>query len=104
MWQQAGYDYTGVTWYRRTFDLPEAPENFAVDIAFGGVDESTWLWVNGEYAGDHDIGPGGWNVPFRRDVTQLLRWGETNHITVRAMNTAHGGGIWKPIDIEVLQR
>ncbi len=104
VWQQAGYEYTGVTWYRRAFDLPEEPSSFSVDIAFGGVDESTWFWINGEYAGDHDIGPGGWNVPFRRDVTALLRWGQTNHITVRAMNTAHGGGIWKPIDIEVLQR
>lgn len=104
VWQQAGYDYTGVAWYRRTFELPEEPEHFAIDIAFGGVDESTWFWINGVYAGDHDIGPGGWNVPFRRDVTALLHWGATNQITVRAMNTAHGGGIWKPIDIEVLQR
>lgn len=104
VWQQAGYQYTGVTWYRRSFELPAEPESFSVDIAFGGVDESAWIWINGVYAGDHDIGPSGWNVPFRLDVTQLLRWGESNDIAVRAMNTAHGGGIWKPIDIEVLQR
>ena len=104
VWQDAGYQYTGVTWYRRSFDLPEEPANFAVDISFGGVDESAWLWINGVYAGDHDIGPGGWDVPFRRDVSSLLSWGQTNHITVRVMNTAHGGGIWKPIEIEVLQR
>ncbi len=104
VWQEAGYQYTGVTWYRRSFDLPEEPANFAVDISFGGVDESAWLWINGVYAGDHDIGPSGWNVPFRRDVSSLLHWGQTNHIAVRAMNTAHGGGIWKPIEIEVLQR
>jgi hypothetical protein len=104
VWQEAGYQYTGVAWYRRSFDLPEEPANYSVDISFGGVDESTWFWINGLYAGDHDIGPSGWNVPFRRDVSSLLRWGETNQITVRAMNTAHGGGIWKPIEIEVLQR
>ena len=104
VWQEAGYQYTGVAWYRRSFDLPEEPANFAVDISFGGVDESAWLWINGVYAGDHDIGPSGWNVPFRRDVSSLLHWGRTNHIAVRAMNTAHGGGIWKPIEIEVLQR
>jgi hypothetical protein len=103
-WQQAGYEYIGVTWYRRTFELPDSPESFAVDIRFGAVDESAWVWINGIYAGDHDIGPGGWNVPFRWDVTELLRWGEANHITVRAMNTAHAGGIWKPINIEVLRR
>ena len=104
VWQESGYQYTGVSWYRRSFELPEEPENFSVDISFGGVDESAWIWINGIYAGDHDIGPSGWNVPFRRDVSTLLHWGETNHIAVRAMNTAHGGGIWKPIDIEVLRR
>lgn len=104
VWQDAGYIYTGVSWYRRSFELPAEPDNYAIDIAFAGVDESTWLWINGQYAGDHDIGPAGWNVPFRRDVTELLRWGQTNHIAVRAMNTAHAGGIWKPIDIEVLRR
>jgi hypothetical protein len=103
-WQEAGYEYIGVSWYRRSFDLPEEPGHFAVDLRFGGVDESAWIWVNGVYAGDHDIGPSGWNVPFRLDVTTLLNWGGPNQITVRAMNTAHAGGIWKPVEIEVLRR
>ncbi len=103
-WQKAGYDYTGVAWYRRTVELPEKPADFhAVDLAFGGVDECAWVWVNGQYAGDHDIGPSGWNLPFHLDVTGLVKWGAKNQITVRAMNTAYAGGIWRPAAFEVLK-
>lgn len=103
VWQEAGYQHTGVTWYRRTISLPARPEHLAIELSFGGVDESAWVWVNGEYVGQHDIGPEGWNVPFVLDITREIRWGEENWFAVRAMNTAHAGGIWKPVQIEVLQ-
>ena len=103
VWQDAGYNYIGVSWYRRTIELPDKPDLRGVDLAFGAVDESAWVWVNGVYAGDHDTGPSGWNEAFRLDVSGLLRWGDTNQITVRAMNTAHAGGIYKPVVIEVLR-
>ncbi|MCK5805527.1 MAG: HEAT repeat domain-containing protein [Lentisphaeria bacterium] len=102
-WQKAGYDYTGVSWYRRTVDIPEKIDNNAVEITFKGIDESAWVWVNGVYVGDHDIGPNGWNVSFSLDITKEIKWGQPNQITVRAMNTAHAGGIWQPVMIEVLK-
>jgi hypothetical protein len=102
-WQHFGHDYIGVAWYRRTISLPalEAPQR--AQLAFQGVDENAWVWVNGEYAGDHAIGPEGWDDPFWLGVTELLRWGEDNQITVRAMNTAFAGGIWRPVSIAVLE-
>ncbi len=102
-WQKGGYDYVGVAWYRRTFELPAEPAHEAADIRFAGVDESAWVWLNGEYVGEHDIGASGWNQPFRLDITSLVRWGAPNQITVRAMNTAHAGGIWRPAAVEVLR-
>lgn len=102
-WQKQGVEHIGVAWYRRTFSLPEAPEHVAVELHFGGVDESTWVWVNGVYVGAHDIGPEGWNKPFALDITKEVVWGAENQITVRVMNTAAMGGIWKPIHIEVLK-
>ena len=102
-WQAAGYEHTGVAWYRRAVEVPAAAEHIGVDLRFEGVDESTWVWLNGVYVGDHDVGPSGWNQPFRLDISEILRWGEPNHIVVRAMNTAHAGGIWKPVQIEVLR-
>jgi beta-galactosidase/beta-glucuronidase len=103
-WQEADYDYIGVTWYRRTITLPAKPDLFAAEMVFEGVDESAWLWVNGEYAGQHDIGMAGWDKLFRIDVTPLLNWGSENQITVRAMNTRYAGGIWKPVYIEALNK
>lgn len=102
-WQKAGYQYIGVAWYRRSIDLPARPDHLAVELHFKGVDECAWVWVNGRYVGQHDVGPSGWDQAFTLDVTQELVWGKRNQITVRAMNTAHAGGIWKPVLIEVLK-
>ncbi len=104
-WQKAGHDYIGVAWYRRTVDLPDKPAGTvnAVELAFDGVDECAWVWLNGTYVGDHDVGPSGWNQPFTLDVTDAVRWNAANQVTVRAMNTAHAGGIWRPVRVEVLR-
>ncbi len=117
-WHEADYDdsdwqdmeietawqtgYVGVGWYRLDLELPAEPEHLAAELLFEGVDESAWVWINGAYVGGQDIGPSGWSRPFRVDVTEELRWGEVNQITVRAMNTAAAGGIWKPITLEAL--
>jgi hypothetical protein len=102
-WQKAGYDYTGVAWYRRTIELPAKPDCLAVELHFAGVDECAWVWVNGKYVGEHDVGPVGWNIPFNLDVTKEVNWGKANQITIRAMNTAMAGGIWAPVNIEILK-
>ncbi len=104
VWQAAGYDYIGVAWYRRTIELPAKPEKFnAIELRCGAVDECAWIWVNGEYVGDHDLGPGGYDQEFQVDVTEQLNWGGPNQITIRAMNTVGAGGVWKPVQIEVLE-
>jgi len=102
-WTQQGYNYIGWSWYRRTIDLPAREAAPRVVMAFEGVDESAWLWVNGQYVGAHDIGPTGWDKPFQLEITDQIRWGQPNQITVRAMNTAAAGGIWLPVHIMVLE-
>jgi hypothetical protein len=96
-------NYIGVGWYRRTFDLPARPEQLAAELVFEGVDETAWVWVNGVYVGGQDIGPDGWDKPFRVDVTEELRWNAGNQITVRVLNTAFAGGIWKPVRLDALK-
>jgi hypothetical protein len=102
-WQKAGYKYIGTAWYRRSIALPKKPEHLAVEIRFEGIDESAWVWVNGQYVGQHDIGHLGWDKQFSLDITKEVKWGQQNQITVRAMNTMFAGGIWRPVLIEVLQ-
>lgn len=104
-WEKAGHEYDGVAWYRRQVEMPARPEGVinAVEIACDGVDECAWIWVNGIYVGQHDLGAVGWDKPFTLDITDALRWGVANQITVRVLDSAFAGGIWKPMRIEVLR-
>lgn len=103
-WEEQGQAYDGVAWYRGAFELPApAPDCLAAELAFGAVDEVAWVWINGQYVGQHDLGPEGWDKPFALDVTKELKWGAANQITVRVHDSAYAGGIWKPISIQVLK-
>jgi hypothetical protein len=106
LWEDMGHDYDGIAWYRGSVTLPTKPTDpyAGVDLVFGGVDESAWIWVNGEYVGQHDEGPGGYDKPIRMEITELLKWGQPNQITVRVLDRANGGGIWKPINLEILKK
>jgi len=102
-WEEQGHKYDGVAWYRGWFELPAKPDCIGVELAFGGVDEVAWVWINGQYVGQHDIGPEGWDKPFALDVTAELKWSARNQVTVRVYDSAYAGGIWKPVTIQVLQ-
>lgn len=101
-WGELGPD-PGVGWYRRTITLPDREPPARAQLDFEAVDESTWVWVNGEFAGEHDRGPSGWATPFRIDVTGMLNWGGENQITIRVLNTAMAGGIYKPVGLILLE-
>lgn len=101
-WAELG-PASGVAWYRRTITLPDREPPARAQLDFQAVDESTWVWVNGQYAGEHDVGPHGWATPFRIDVTEMLTWGGENQITVRVLNTAMAGGIYKPVSVVLLE-
>ena len=102
-WENQGYDYDGIAWYRIRFTMPEKVDCNAVELAFTAVDESAWVWLNGVYLGSHDIGPGGWNTPFALDCRKEIRWGEENILVVRVLDTAVDGGIFKPVHVEILK-
>jgi len=102
-WEEQGHQYDGVAWYRTTFALGEKPDCLALELRFGAVDECAWVWLNGIYVGQHDIGPEGWDKPFTLDVTNEVKWQAENQITVRVFDRKFAGGIWKPVVIEALK-
>ena len=104
VWEKQGYEgYDGIAWYRLRFKMPPKTECKAVEIHFDAVDESAWVWLNGKYVGQHDVGPSGWNQPFDLDITREIQWGGENLLTVRVEDTMAAGGIWKPVKINIVK-
>lgn len=104
VWEKQGYeDYDGIAWYRFRFTMPEKIDCNAVEIRFEAVDETAWVWLNGKYVGQHDIGTAGWDRPFDLDITQEINWGGENQLTVRVEDTKAAGGIWKPVIINIVK-
>ena len=103
-WEQQGLpQYDGVAWYRITFTAPAKGQANAAELHFGAVDEVAWVWLNGVYVSQHDLGPEGWDIPFVMDITPEIKWGEKNLLVVRVHDSAQQGGIWKPITLHVLK-
>lgn len=103
-WEEAGIKYDGIAWYRKTFKAPAKPQKFnAAELRFLSVDECAWVWLNGVYIGQHNIGKAGWQVPFSLDITDEIKWGEDNQITVRVLDSAGAGGIYKPVSLQIME-
>lgn len=96
-------DYDGYAWYRIRFTLGKKPECNAVELRFTGVDESAWVWLNGVYLGSHDIGIPGYNKTFSLDCRKEIRFEKENLLVVRVLNREEGGGIWKPVFVDILK-
>lgn len=76
------HDYAGVAWYRRTVEVPAAWRGQAVSIRIGGAHRETTVFVNGQRVGDHR----GFSAPFTFDVSEAIRPGATNVVTMRIAN------------------
>lgn len=103
-WENLGLrDYDGFAWYRIKFKMPPKMDFTSIELAFGAVDEGAWVWLNGIYLGSHDIGTAGWDKPFSLDCRKEAIWGEENVLVVRVHDSSAGGGIWRPIHVEILK-
>lgn len=72
-------------WYNTRFSIPSSMKNKRVLLHFGGVDWETTVFVNGKSAGTHQGG----NDPFSFDITDLIKKGNTQELSVR---------VWDPTD------
>jgi hypothetical protein len=82
--------YSGKGWYRRSFDVPADWKGKQVRLRFEAVNQQADVTLNGQALGSH---LGGY-TPFEFDVTSLVKYGETNTVTVCADNTHHRGAWW----------
>ncbi len=70
-----------VGWYRKDIFVPKSDKR--VYIEFEGVHQITTLWVNGRKVGVHSVGG---YTPFNFDITDFVRRGANNQITILADN------------------
>ncbi|MFH0797218.1 MAG: sugar-binding domain-containing protein [Candidatus Omnitrophota bacterium] len=96
---QLNANYYGTAWYRFQFDAPKEWKGEKLYLTFGAIDEEGWIWINGNKAGDHNVGPEGWNSSFDIDVTSMILSGKTNTVVVKVYNSAGVGGIFKAVKI-----
>ncbi len=96
--------YHGYGWYRTRFTVPEEKADRDMRLLFEGVDEQAWVYVNGEYVGEHtetseQRSPGVlWDKPFTiRVEAGILKPGEENVLVVRTHASAFEAGIWEPV-------
>ncbi len=101
-WEEQGFsDYDGIAWYRIHFVMPDLMKCSAIQLNFGGVEDSAWVWLNGEYVGQYDLGKHGSATPFQLNATREIRWGQENVLVVRISNSRGSGGIFKPVSVDI---
>lgn len=108
-WSNQGLRYYfGQAWYRQTVDMPAGIEGRRIMIGFSGVDRTAEVWVNGYWVGANHDGVefdldahGSAFVPFSFDVTDAIRPGAPNVVTVRTYRTGTSelgtGGLVGPV-------
>lgn len=78
-WYLAGYDLSGVVWYRYRFAGDPRLADKMVQLVFEGVDYTADVWLNEQYLGFHE----GYFQTFRFDISQYLRTDGDNELLVR---------------------
>lgn len=73
-----------VSWYRRWFEVPRIAKNRRVIVQFDGVMIAATVYVNGKKV---DVEHRGGYVPFEYDITDLVKIGRKNLLSVRVDST-----------------
>ena len=74
-----GFAKNSIGWYRRAFELPKTDAGKRIWLTFDGVFRDATVWVNGWLVQRHE---GGY-YPFRQDITDIVRFGGKNLVTVK---------------------
>ena len=94
-WEDQGYEgYDEGAWYRARIEM-DAEEGRPVHLAFGGVDNNAYVYVNGTFVGEHH----GWNTPFILDISEAVKYKGRNVVAVRVYDGMEMGGIYGTIEV-----
>lgn len=80
----------GISWYRKSFVVPETYNNKRVEITFDGVYQNSSVWINGSLLGTRPMG----YITFKYDLSPYLISGKENVIAVKVDNSALPNSRW----------
>jgi len=87
----SGYLPTGVGFYRKEFEIPEADKGRKISIEFDGIFRNSTVWVNGHLLGNHLSG----YIPSNYDLTDVLRYGnEGKNMILVKVDASEYEGWW----------
>ena len=103
-WEDQGYpNLDGDAWYRKIVDIPADWRGKDVYVKFAAVNDTYDFFVNGEQLSTFGVA----NVTFSdktsfKKVTDKLKYGDSNLITLRINDWGNSGGLWRlPVIITV---
>lgn len=100
-----GYYVGGISWYRKTFDVPKDWSGKKLSVYFEGVYMNSDVWLNGTHLGNHPYG----YTAFEYDVSDLVKTGEKNILAVQVKNEGRnsrwysGSGIYRHVWLNVTE-
>ncbi|MEM5016805.1 beta-glucuronidase [Metabacillus indicus] len=75
-------DHIGYVWYERTFHVPNGWKDQRIVLRVGSASNHAVMWINGHEVTRHK---GGY-LPFEAEVTNFIKWGEKNRVTLAVNN------------------
>ena len=77
------HNYLGCAWYEMETFIPTSWKNDQeIGLRFGSAVYMAKVWINGQLLGQHEGG----HLPFAFTITDKVKWGEKNRITVMVEN------------------
>jgi hypothetical protein len=104
-------EYVGRFWYRRDVVLPESWAHRTISLNIGGAWPQASVWINGVHVASRycDL------TPFRYDVSNLLKPGQSNSIVIAIDNRSEAtrsrrtdanfrpfSGLWRSVELEAV--
>ncbi len=93
--------WSGVGWYRKTFDVAAKDANKRVLLEMDGAMSNAKVWCNGQYVGGWPYGYASWAL----DLTPFIKKGAPNKLAIRLDNLPDssrwypGGGIYRDVHL-----
>lgn len=92
-------NYDGYGYYGLDLRIPPEWKGREIEVYFGAVDESAWVYLNGQKTGERIFRKGteDWKHPFSIPITRAIDWSKpVQTLVVRVHDSGGMGGIWQP--------